>query len=313
MVIPKDTPYKALSFLNRIFLEKSVKENYLSEKILIHLNNRGHISHANGQIHTTTKFDEIYLNEIQPLYLQLQKFLDLHHLQKIQHHASVGDIECLKLIAIEKERILSTGLSFQQILSMYFNSSKYTQLNSNLANGIKSVLGVSSFHEDEKDQQYISILYPSQISRAIILCENKNRLKIPRHKYVEFWYGGGRNVAQFAFSPRPTIPMFYLFDWDHHGVSIFSELRAKYFPQIHAFIPLDHKSMYVDQEEIKSHRSKWTKNSSTFLDALSEQEGQIVSQLIDTGKVLEEQRIITSDENLKYNFERLKLNFPASN
>ncbi|MBA4057510.1 MAG: hypothetical protein C0490_22535, partial [Marivirga sp.] len=294
MVIPKDTPYKVLSFLNRFFLERSIKENYLNEKLLIHLNNRGHISRTNGQIHTSAKFEDIYLNEIQPLYLELQKFIDLHNLQKIQNHYTIGDVECLKLIAAEKDRIMATGLSFQQILSMYFNSSKYTQLNSNLANAIKTVLGISTFYEDEKDQQYISILHPSQISQVIILCENKNRLKIPRHPYVEFWYGGGRNVGQLAFSPRPTIPMFYLFDWDHHGVSILSEIRNKYFPKIHAFIPNDFRSLYVDQEKIKNHNSVWTTDSKTMLPGLTEEERTIVSELIGAGKVIEEQRISIS-------------------
>lgn len=307
MVVPKDTPYKTLSFLNRIFLEKSVLENYINEKVLIHLINRGHLSHANGRIHSTAKFEEVYLNEIQPLYLDLQSFLGSHKLQKIQNHYSLGDIETLKLIATERELILSTGLSFQQILSMYFISSKYTQLKSGLANAIKVVLGISNFHEDEKDQQYISILYPSKMSRAIILCENKNRLKIPRHSTVEFWYGGGRNIVPLAFAPKPTLPMFYLFDWDHHGVSIFIELREKYFPQLHAFIPINHSSLYVNQERIRNHRSKWTETSTDFLKALTHVEGQIVSQLIDTDNVLEEQRIITSEENLKYNFERLGL------
>jgi hypothetical protein len=303
MVVPKDTPYKTLSFLNRIFLEKSVIESYLSEKLFIHLISRGYISHTNGRLHATSKFEELYLNEIQPLYLELQRFLDLHQLQKIQNHYSIGDIESLKLIAVERERILSTDLSFQQILSMYFNSSKYTQLNSNLSNAIKAILGISSFHEDEKDQQYISILYPSQATRLIILCENKNRLKMPRHPYVEFWYGGGRNVGQLTFSPKPLIPIFYLFDWDHHGVNILSEIRKKYFPEIRAFIPNDFRTLYVEQEKIKNHNSVWNSYSRAMLPGLTEAERTIVSELIESGKVIEEQRISISDESLAANLE----------
>ena len=298
MVIPKDTPYQALGFLNRLFLERSVKENYLNEKLVIHLTNRGHLSHNDAQIHTSVKFQDIYLNEIQPLHLELQKFIDLHHLQKIQNHYTIGDIEALKLIAAEKDRILSTGLSFQQILSMYFNSSKYTQLNSSLANAIKSVLEISTFHEDEKDQQYVSILYPSQISQIVVLCENKNRLKMPRHPYVEFWYGGGRNVNQLAFSPKPTIPMFYLFDWDHHGISILIEIRKKYFPEIRAFIPNDFRSLYVDQERVKNHNSVWRADSKMMLCGLTEAEKTIVTELMDARKVIEEQRISMSEENI---------------
>lgn len=301
MVIPKETPYKVLGLLNRIFLEKSVKQNYLEDQLVIHFINRGYITNVNSQLHSSQKFDQIYLNDVQPFYLELQRFLDAYQLHKLQHHYTVGDVQCLMVIAIEKDKILASDLSFQQILSMYFNSSKYTSLNSNLANAIRSILNISNFHEDEKEQQYISILYPSEVSRLIILCENKNRLKMPRHRYVEYWYVGGRNVTQLAYTPKPSLPIFYLCDWDHHGINILIEIRRQYFSTIQAFVPTEFRSLYVDQKKVKHHRSIWQDDDKSMLPSLTDRERVIVNELIDSRQIIEEQRIPLSEDDLNQN------------
>ena len=70
----------------------------------------------------------------------------------------------------------------------------------------------------DKDQQFLRVLYPKNKTQFIILCENIDRLRSPRHDFIEFWYAGGRNTIQLQFIPKPTRPIFYLFDWDFDGL-----------------------------------------------------------------------------------------------
>ena len=97
---------------------------------------------------------------------------------------------------IEKNKDKLIEFTFQQILTEYFNSSKHTKKDSNLASAIKAVLGIEYFIEDDKDQQFLSILYPKKPTQFIFLCENKDRLRNPRHEFIEFWYVGGNNINQ---------------------------------------------------------------------------------------------------------------------
>lgn len=92
------------------------------------------------------------------------------------------------------------------------------------------------FPEESKDQQFTLTLYPRSQTRFIILFENKNRLIIPRHEYIEFWYAGGKNTKQLQFIPKPKHSMFYLFDWDYDGIGIYVRIKQRFFPSYrHSF------------------------------------------------------------------------------
>lgn len=297
-MIPSDTPYKVIKYLVKLSNDKVLQKNYERDKFIIHLVDREFIVEPNenkSKFATTEKFKEIFSKEIFPTFQKHDSFIKHHQIENIESHYSIGDLENLILIDNEKPN----DLTLQEILSKYFKSSKHTQVNSNLANAIKTILQLDKFAEDGKDQQFISILYPKDETRFILLCENKNRLRGLRHPFIEFWYAGGRNTNQFLFISKPTKPIFYLFDWDFDGLNIYNHIKQKYFPTLTAFIPTNFESLMEKQDEVKHHHSKWENDS--CLQYLSDNEKTIAATLIQTNSILEEQKILLTDENLLNN------------
>ena len=100
------------------------------------------------------------------------------------------------------------------------------------------VLNVSELPVKEHDQQFLWVLNcKSKVPSAIILCENSNKLSKPRLTDVELWYAGGRNTAKLQFVSEPTIPFYYLCDWDNRGIEIYQSIKKNYFPNIEILVP----------------------------------------------------------------------------
>lgn len=231
------------------------------------------------------------------MYQIFNSLISKYNIQYTEDYYTIFDFECLSKIESDKDKL--GEYTFQQILTEYFNSSKYTKKDSNLASAIKAVLGVECFIEDDKDQQFLSILYPKKSTQFIILCENKDRLRNPRHEFIEFWYVGGNNINQIQFIPKPKFPIFYLCDWDFDGLNIYTNIKRKYFPTLSAFIPDNFESLMEKQEDVKEHHSKW-KNKNCFKD-LSEKEKTIATVLFETDRIIEEQKILVNNENIQLN------------
>ena len=297
-MIPTDTPYKVIKYLVKLSNDKVLQKNYESDKFIIHLVDREFLVEPNenkSKFATKEKFKEIFLKEISPAFQKYDSFIKHHQIEFVETHYSIGDLDNLILIDNEKPN----DLTLQEILSKYFKSSKHTQANSNLANAIKTILKLDEFAEDSKDQQFISILYPKDETRFILLCENKNRLRGLRHSFIEFWYAGGRNTNQLQFIPKPTRPVFYLFDWDFDGLNIYNHIKQNYFPTLTAFIPTNYESLMEKQDEVKHHHSKWENDN--CLQYLNDNEKIIAATLIKTNSIIEEQKILLTGENLLNN------------
>lgn len=297
-MIPIDTPYKVIKYLVKLSNENVLLKNYVSDKFMIHLVDREFIVEPNGsqnKFTTTERFKEVHTKEILPTFQKYDSFIKQHQIENVEAHYSIGDLDNLILIDNEKP----DNLTLQEILAKYFKSSKHTQTNSNLANAIKTILKKDEFAEGSKDQQFISILYPKGETRFIILCENKNRLRNARHNSIEFWYAGGHNTNQLQYIPKPSQPIFYLFDWDFDGLNIYIHIKQNYFPTLTSFIPTNYKSLMEKQDEVKHHHSKWENDS--CLQFLSDKEKTIAGTLIQTDCIIEEQKILLTGENLFYN------------
>ncbi len=297
-MIPADTPYKIIKYLVKLSKEGALTKNHLSDKFIIYLTDRKFIietTNSKNKFTITESFKKKYSNEIYPIFQKCNSFIKKHQIENLENYYSVDDMEKLILIDIEKP----TKLSLQEILSKYFKSSKHTRTNSNLANAIKTILKIDEFVEDKKDQQFISVLYPKNKTRFIILCENINRLRAKRHTFIEFWYAGGKNTKQLQFIPKPKHPIFYLFDWDFDGLNIYIHIKQNYFQTLTAFIPTNFQSLMEKREEVKHHHSKW-KNNNALLQ-LNEIEKTIATLLIQTDCIIEEQKILLTTENLNNN------------
>jgi hypothetical protein len=297
-MIPADTPYKVIKYLAKLSQERVLTKNHKGDKYIIHLIDRKFIDespNSNTKFKTTDRFKNLFLKEIGPAFEKYNSFLRKHSILNLEHHCTIGELE--QLILIEEEK--PCDLSLQEILTKYYKSSKHTPTNSNLAKAIKFVLGIAEFPEENKDQQFLSILFPKNETRFIVLCENKNRLRIPRHDFIEFWYAGGKNTKQLQFIPKPRHPIFYLFDWDCDGIEIYLSIKQNYFTELKAFLPSNPKLLMVDQATVKNHHSKWKKNM--FLANLNNDERSIVETLIENDSIIEEQRILLTEQNLVHN------------
>lgn len=294
MIIPKDTPFKVLKYLSRLDDTKKLPIKYQKEKVIIYLVDNNCIIKKGKDISVSTDFKLKYVEFILPLYEKVNLFIDKFGIEYAEDYCTIFDFECL--IQIEEDRDELIEFTFQQILTKYFKSSKYTKKNSSLATAIKSVVGIEYFIEDDKDQQFLRVLYPKSNTRFVILCENMDRLRNPRHEFIEFWYAGGRNTVQLQFIPKPTTPIFYLFDWDFDGLNIYNHIKQNYFPTLTAFIPTNYESLIEKQDEVRHHRSKWSNDSS--LHNLTDNEKTIAETLIKTNSIIEEQKIHLTTENL---------------
>ena len=301
-MIPTETPYKVIKYLVKIAESKSLEKNYEGEKLMLHWVERNFLTspiESPNKFFKTNLFDEPFTEEIFPLFQKYNSFISKYQIENLENHYSVQEFEALILIESEKVEILRTELSFQTILTKYFGSSKYRKVDSVLSEAIKKILGIDFFPEESKDLQFLSVLYPKNTTRFIILCENKNRLITQRHDFIEYWHAGGKNTKQLRFIPKPQFPIFYLFDWDFEGLNIYIEIKKNYFPTLAAFIPKNFEVLMEKQEEVKNHHSKWKNNNCFTL--LNEKERLIADILFDTDRIIEEQKIIVNNINLIHN------------
>lgn len=297
MIIPKDTPFKVLKYLARLNTADSLPYKYEKEKVIIYLIDSNYLKKESKNFIALTDFKTKYAKFIFPVYQNINSFIVKYNIGYAEDYYTVFDFECL--LQIEKNKDTLIEFTFQQILTKYFNSSKHTKKDSNLASAIKAVLEIEYFIEDDKDQQFLCILYPKKYTRFIVLCENKDRLRNPRHEFIEFWYVGGNNIKQIQFIPKPTIPIFYLCDLDFHGLNIYNRIKKNYLKSLKIIIPKHFELLMIKQSEVKMNRSIW-KNDKILI-SLNNNEKAIIKVLIEEGKIIEEQRIILSTENLEFN------------
>lgn len=292
----KDTKYKVVRYLAKLSNERILPSEYKDENYIRHLIERKAIQPIGKQFSVTKKFDENFLEEIKNTFNKCSSFIKKYDLSYLENHYSIEEIEALIKIETDKLKIIEQEIAFQNILTLYFGSSKHKTAQSNLSKAIKTILEIEFFPEEIKDQQFISILYPKRKTRFIILCENKNRLITQRHEFIEYWYSGGKNTKQLEFIPQPQHPIFYLCDWDFDGLNIYIDIKKKYLPTLTAFIPINPELIMIEQSKVKDHKSKWS--SDKFLTHLNKTERNIAETLIQNKSIIIEQRILVTPDNL---------------
>lgn len=289
-------------YLVKINEDKSSPKKYESDALILHFIERKYLTtpkESHRKFYKSSSFEEPFTNEIFPTFRKYDSFIKKYQIENLENHYSVQEFDTLIQIENERVKILNAEYSFQTILTQHFGSSKHRKAGGILSDAIKKILKIDSFPEEIKDRQFLSVLYPKNETRYIILCENLNRLKMPRHDFIEFWYAGGKNIKQLQFIPKPKVPIFYLFDWDYEGLNIYIEIEQKYLPTIKALIPDNYESLMEKQEDVKEHHSKW-KNNKCLLH-LCENEREIAKVLFETDHIIEEQKIRLNDINLLKN------------
>ena len=297
MIIPKDTPFKVLKYLSQLHTTSNSPLKYEKEKVIIYLLDNKYLEKEGKRVIILKDFATKYREYILPVFQNINSFVSKHKIEYIEDYYTIFDCECLLKIESDKDKL--EDYTFQQILTEYFNSSKHTKKDSNLASAIKAVLGINYFIEDDKDQQFLSILFPKNATRFIFLCENNDRLRNPRHEYIEFWYVGGNNINQIQFIPLTTVPIFYLCDLDFDGLNIYNNIKKKYLRMLKLFIPKNFEQLMIKQTEVKEHRSIWKNDN--ILKSLNDREKRIANVLLGERRIIEEQRILLTRDNLEFN------------
>lgn len=197
----------------------------------------------------TKLYDSFYKKELLSQFKSFEDLLSSHNLTETNFQEE--ELSALVRIQNDREEILITGKTQKEIGTLYFDSAKYLGEGSSLYKAILKILQVTELPTKEHNQQFLFVLHcKNKTPKTIILCENLNQLSKPRLNDVEFWFAGGRNTAKLKYVSAPTIPFYYLCDWDNRGIEIYQDIKKNIFPTIQILIP---------QEPIKFDKiiSKW--------------------------------------------------------
>lgn len=240
-MIPTETPYKVLKYLVKLSDEKVLQKNYETETLMLHFVERNYLTSPKdspNKFLKTKEFEELFKEEIFPSFQKYNSFIKKFQIVGLENYFTIKEIESLMKIQSDREQILDSEKSQKEIATLYFDSAKYLTKPSQLYDAVLKVLDVSELSVDEHDQQFLWVLNcKNKVPKAIILCENSNKLCKPRLKDVELWYAGGRNTAKLEFVSEPTIPFYYLCDWDNRGIEIYHCIKKNHFPKIEILVP----------------------------------------------------------------------------
>jgi len=178
-------------------------------------------------------------------------------------------------------------------------NSKYMSSKPSLRNEMLRILGITAFPDKEPKDNTWRIVCDCINPEVIVLCENLDCLKVPveyKANNIELWYVGGNNTSPLLdiSEEKLKLPIFYLCDWDHSGLSIYSRVRkimSEKGVQITLISPSPGtKTLAVG---VKNHKSKWRQKPFSGLkaDDFTNEETELIHKLIRENIWIEEQNI----------------------
>lgn len=185
-------------------------------------------------------------------------------------------------LATIRQQIIDSHETRRGVSLMFFKHEKHLDTSDALERAVKTILNIDSF-ADDRDFQYLYVLQ-CLTPKVIVLCENLNFLKmpeIPRNNHIELWYAGGRNIEKLQYTQNRDLPIYYLCDWDHDGLSIFCAVKEK-IPNIKLLTPNGPKMDILKTE----HKSTWRNPEMPALlsglpsELLSEEQRDLIIELI---------------------------------
>lgn len=273
--------WKALKQLHELFTIGETSNAILKNPLVQRWYEMELIEDVNKKtVSKTNLYDSFYKKELLSQFKSFENMLSSHNLTETNFQKE--ELTALVRIQNDREEILITEKTQKEIGTLYFDSAKYLTEGSSLYKAILAILQVTELPTKEHNQQFLFVLHcKNKTPKTIILCENLNQLSKPRLDNVEFWFAGGRNTAKLKFVSEPTIPFYYLCDWDNRGIEIYQDIKKNIFPNIQLLIP---------QKPIKfvSIVSKWKTKIDYSL--FPDEAKQILEQLIPE-KWIEEESI----------------------
>jgi len=168
--------------------------------------------------------------EFEVLYQKYAAFLARYDLLSPYKDFTEFDLKHLMSMAqspevLEKFRKnIRTGQEGRKgVSNFFFKATKHIRKGSVLEEAVLRILGIDRFPDCDQQGFY---RVPCVFPRCIILCENGYflTLNIARERDVELWYVGGNNTRPLEHLDKIDYPIYYLCDWDQHGLEIYERL-----------------------------------------------------------------------------------------
>ena len=228
--------WKAIKQLNQLFTEGKTTDELLKFPYVKRLASMEYFIPEKKALVKTERFDLFYLQKHQEQFDNCSKLISEYDLAETNFE--LNELEGLVKLSNSKDNISEKDITQKEISTLYFDNAKHLKKNSKLYEAVSRILEMDTLPVDEHDQQYIFVLHcKSKTPKTIILCENDNQIRKPRLNDVELWYAGGRNTAKLKFINEPTIPFYYLCDWDNRGIEIYQDIKKNIFSNIQILIP----------------------------------------------------------------------------
>lgn len=228
--------WKAVKQLNQLFTEGKTTDELLKFPYVKRLASMEYFIPEKKALVKTERFDSFYLQKHQEQFDNFSKLISENDLEETNFE--LNELEGLVKLSNSKDSISEKDITQKEISTLYFDDAKYLKKDSKLFDAVLRILELDTLPVDEHDQQFLFVLHcKNKTPKTIILCENDNQLSKPRLNDVELWYAGGRNTAKLKFINEPTIPFYYLCDWDNRGIEIYQSIKKNYFPKIEILVP----------------------------------------------------------------------------
>ena len=298
--------WRELKGLHKLYEGKSTRAKLMKNvyvKTILH-QRLNLVQHKNGNPNIVVKndgFNEFFEKNLLDQYQYYADFFENVGIElSARRTYSQYILESLVLI-YKNRKELSQNLSTPRIFSSTFfkeKDSKFLDEQNRLKNDILTILGVDKFpSESPKAEQWLLVVHCLN-PKYILLCENIDFLKYPfefRKHNIELWHLGGNNTKKLKETPssKMSSPMFYVCDWDFHGLDIY--IRVKQIvnskdKEISLVIP---KEPMLKPMDSGKHPSRWTSKPLSGLDETSftSEEKELINKLMSENKWIEEQTI----------------------
>lgn len=228
--------WKAAKLLNQLFTEGKTSDELLKHPEARRWASMEYFTQEKKNLIKTERFDSFYLQKYEKEFNSYNKLLSDYELTETNFE--LNELESLIRIASDKEKLSDKDITQKEISTLYFDDAKYLKKGTKLCDAVMRILEIETLAVDEHDQQFLTVLHcKNKIPKAVILCENDNQIKKPRLNDIELWFAGGRNTAKLKFVVEPTIPFYYLCDWDNRGIEIYQDIKRNIFRNIQILVP----------------------------------------------------------------------------
>jgi hypothetical protein len=302
----KQLNWKEINALHQLFNEGKTNMKIAKHPYVNSLIERRYLEFKRGSnkiLKANSTYQDKYIEEqLEESYTRYYNFLSENEL--LFPYTSLSEFEIKKLIHLKqssgitdelRQNILEGKESRKGVSNKYFKSAKHIKKDSFLEKAVLKILDIDAFPQNENQGFY---RVPCKKPKCIILCENIYflTLSIAPENDVELWCAGGNNTAPLERLPKIDYPIYYLCDWDFHGLSIYERIHsiieniADRDSSIHLITPNGKKEGVKQTSD--NHRSQWdNKLQLSGLNRFLYKDDQIelIQQLVKNNEWIEEE------------------------